>query len=162
MRSNCGAGRSFFLIDSSGDVYPCAHSAGIPSWRLGKLGEARGDLVALGAKNAVVQQFPVRLVEQIAEARACPWRHFCEGGCAVNAYQQFGTIQAPDTLCAFYERFYPRLMERLAMDPAKFQTLLNITFGSDQASVVDFDLGVPAATESRGDQMASPARTHPR
>jgi uncharacterized protein len=162
MRSNCGAGRSFFLVDASGDVYPCAHSAGIPAWRLGKLDEAEGDLVGLGAKNPVMHQFPLRLVEQIAEARACPWRHFCEGGCAVNAYQQFGTIHAPDTLCAFYERFYPRLVERLAADPAKFQTLLDITFGADQASIVEFELAAPSATESRVYEMAAPARLHPR
>ena len=141
MRSNCGAGRSFFLIDAKGDVYPCAHSAGIPSWRLGAIGEAAGDLPALGASNVVVQQFPVRLVERIAETRRCPWRHFCEGGCAVNAYQRFGTIHAPDTLCAFYERFYPRLLERLVREPARFQTLLDVTLGPGQASVVDIALG---------------------
>jgi radical SAM protein with 4Fe4S-binding SPASM domain len=141
MRSNCGAGRSFFVIDAKGDVYPCAHSAGIPSWRLGAIREAAGDLPTLGARNVVVQQFPLRLVERIAEARCCPWRHFCEGGCAVNAYQRFGTIQAPDTLCTFYERFYPRLLERLAGEPARFQTLLDLTLGPGQASVVDIALG---------------------
>jgi uncharacterized protein len=141
MRSNCGAGQSFFLIDAKGDVYPCAHSAGIPSWRLGGIAEAAGELPTLGASNVVVQQFPLRLVDRIAEARRCPWRHFCEGGCAVNAYQRFGTIQAPDTLCAFYERFYPRLLERLADEPARFQTLLDLTFGPGQASVVDVALG---------------------
>jgi radical SAM protein with 4Fe4S-binding SPASM domain len=140
MRSNCGAGQSFFLVDAAGDVYPCAHSAGIPAWRLGKVHEAAGDLVGLGAGNDVIQQFPLRLVERIEGTRRCPWRHFCEGGCAVNAFQQFGTIQAPDTLCAFYERWYPRLLERLATNPAGFQTLLDITFGSEQAAVVDFSL----------------------
>jgi uncharacterized protein len=140
MRSNCGAGRSFFLIDAKGDVYPCAHSAGLSSWRLGRIGEAAGDLPALGARNSIVQEFPNRLVERITEARSCPWRHFCEGGCAVNAYQRFGTIQAPDTLCTFYERFYPRLLERLADEPDRFQTLLDLTLGAGQASVVDVDV----------------------
>jgi uncharacterized protein len=140
MRSNCGAGRTFFLIDAKGDVYPCAHSAGLPSWRLGAIGEAAGDLPTLGANNVVVQQFPLRLVERIEAARRCPWRHFCEGGCAVNAYQRFGTIQAPDTLCTFYECFYPRLLERLASEPVRFQTLLDLTLGSGQSSVVDVPL----------------------
>ena len=157
MRSNCGAGRSFFLVDASGDVFPCAHSAGIPSWRLGTIGEAAGDFIGLGARNDVVQQFPLRLVEQIEATRSCPWRHFCEGGCAVNAYQQFGTIQAPDTLCAFYERFYPRLFERLATDPAKFQTLLDLTFGPAHASVVEFALAEPSGSQP----SLGAARQHP-
>jgi radical SAM protein with 4Fe4S-binding SPASM domain len=140
MRSNCGAGRSFFLIDAAGDVYPCAHSAGIPSWRLGKISDAPTGLAVLGAQNDIVQQFPRRLVEQIEDTRRCPWRHFCEGGCAVNAYQRSRTILAPDTLCSFYERFYPRLLERLASAPTRFQTLLDLTLGPQRASVVDSPL----------------------
>jgi len=155
MRSNCGAGRSFFIVDASGDVYPCAHSAGIPSWRLGKVSDAAGDLVGMGAKNRFVQQFSLRLVEQIEDARRCPWRHFCEGGCAVNAYQRFGTIQAPDTLCSFYERFYPRLLERLAGEPERFQTLLDLVLGPERASVVDFALRGQDVT---GSCEASPAQ----
>lgn len=152
MRSNCGAGVSFFLVDARGDVYPCAHSAGLPAWRLGNITEARAKaahgLIKLGAQNDIVRKFPLRLVERIADARRCPWRHFCEGGCAVNAYQRFGTIQAPDTLCTFYERFYPRLLERLAASPEDFQTLLDLTLGKGRAAVVKFSLaGEPATTE---------------
>jgi uncharacterized protein len=162
LRSNCGAGKSFFLVDAVGDVYPCAHSAGIPSWRLGSVGDAAGDLVSLGEKSNMVQRFRMRLVDQIDETKNCPWRHFCEGGCAVNAYQSFGTIQAADGMCAFYERFYPRLLERLAAEPDRFQSLLDITFGDGRASVVEFSLcqradsGLPAG--SAGPQ----ALRHPR
>jgi radical SAM protein with 4Fe4S-binding SPASM domain len=141
MRSNCGAGKSFFLVDSKGDVYPCAHSAGIPEWRIGTIYEADGDLVKLGKRNPVVQQFRERLVEGMHEARTCPWRHFCEGGCAVNSYQKFGTILAPDALCAFYERMYPRLLELLATSPSRFQRLLDVMFGGGQVVVVSFELG---------------------
>lgn len=139
MRSNCGAGASFFLVDASGDVYPCAHSAGLASWRLGRISETV-DLIELGARTDIVRQFPMRLVERIAETHLCPWRHFCEGGCAVNAFQRFGTIQAPDALCNFYERFYPRLLERLAKSPQDFQTLLDLTFGDGRIGVVKFSL----------------------
>ncbi len=137
MRSNCGAGKSFFLIDSRGEIYPCAHSAGIPSWNLGSIAHADGDLSALGAENAVLVDFPRRLVDQIDTTKQCPWRHFCEGGCAVNAYQHSITILAPDTLCAFYERFYPRLLERLAREPDRFQRLLDVMLGDGAATVVD-------------------------
>lgn len=154
MRSTCGAGVSFFLVDASGDVYPCAHSAGLRAWRLGTITEGSKDLVVLGAHNDIVRQFPMRLVERIAEARHCPWRHFCEGGCAVNAYQRFGTIQAPDTLCAFYERFYPRLLERLAASPQGFQTLLDVTLGDGRAAVVEFSLaGEPTTKPCEGDPV---------
>ena len=162
LRSNCGAGRSFFIVDARGDVYPCAHSAGIPAWRLGKITEAAGDLVGLGGKSTIVQQFPLRLVDQIEDARHCPWRHFCEGGCAVNAYQRLGTIQAPDTLCAVYERLYPRLLERLATNPSRFQTLLDATFGPGRASVVGFSLLGQTATAGPTRGAAPQAFVHPR
>jgi uncharacterized protein len=145
LRSNCGAGKSFFLIDAKGDVYPCAHSANLPQWRLGAIEEAAGDLVGLGSKNAVVRQFSDRLVDRLPDTRACPWRHLCEGGCAVNAYQHYGGILAADSLCSFYERLYPRLLERLAMEPEAFQHLLDLTFGAGHAEVVSLDLSVHAA-----------------
>jgi uncharacterized protein len=140
MRSNCGAGESFFLIDAKGDVYPCAHSAGIPEWRLGTIEDARDGLRSLGRRNPVMVQFRGRLVEKIEETKGCPWRHLCEGGCAVNAYQKFGTILAPDSLCSFYERIYPRLFELLAAEPMRFQALLDTVFGKGRVHVVPFEL----------------------
>ncbi len=163
MRSNCGAGKSFFLVDAMGDVYPCAHSAGIPEWRIGTIQEADGDLVKLGERNAIVDLFHERRVERMSSTQACPWRHFCEGGCAVNAHQKFGTILAPDTLCAFYERMYPRLFEMLAATPERFQTLLHLTFGPGQADVVVFRL-VPnnqaGAAWSKDREEVSQVRYH--
>lgn len=140
MRSNCGAGKSFFLVDASGDIYPCAHSAGIPEWRLGSIGKQNGGLVELGRKHPVIRAFDTRLVERMNDTRRCPWRHFCEGGCAVNAFQKFGTIVARDTLCSFYERMYPRLLEILASEPDRFQRLLDTTFGAGRIGVVSFQL----------------------
>ncbi len=140
MRSNCGAGSSFFLVDAKGDVYPCAHSAGIPEWRIGTVDEANGDLRQLGERNPIVTQFRNRLVEQIATTKRCPWRHLCEGGCAVNAYQKFGTILAPDVLCSFYERWYPRLLEWLTTNPGRFQQLLDVMLGKGQTEVVSVEL----------------------
>jgi uncharacterized protein len=140
MRSNCGAGKSFFLVDAKGDVYPCAHSAGIKEWRLGTVHDSQGDLVELGAKNAIVKRFKDRLVDKIPDTRFCPWRHFCEGGCAVNAHQTHGTIVSADSLCGFYERIYPRLLELLATSPSDFQRLLNTTFGAGKIEVVNSEL----------------------
>jgi radical SAM protein with 4Fe4S-binding SPASM domain len=140
MRSNCGAGRSFFLVDARGDVYPCAHSAGIDSWRIGTIGEASGDLAGLGQRNPQVARLNLRLVDTMEATSNCPWRHFCEGGCAVNAYQRSGTTLAADTMCAFYERFYPRLLELLGTAPGRFQRLLDVTLGNGQAFVTGFSL----------------------
>ena len=146
MRSNCGAGKSFFLVDASGDVYPCAHSAGIPAWRLGKVEEASHGFVSLGERHPIVgREFARRLVDLIPQTRPCPWRHFCEGGCAVNAYQKFGSITAPDTLCGFYERMYPRLFERIAAAPDAFQALLDTMLGVGQVTVTSFSID-PSAT----------------
>lgn len=140
MRSNCGAGKSFFVIDAKGDVYPCAHSSNLPEWRIGNIDEAKGDLIRLGTCNSIVEQFHRRLVDQIPETTICSWRHFCEGGCAVNAYQHYDSILAPDPRCSFYELVYPWLFERLATEPQKFQHLLDLTIGKDRAEVISFDL----------------------
>jgi uncharacterized protein len=140
MRSNCGAGSSFFLVDAVGDVYPCAHSAGIPEWRIGTVDEADGDLRQLGGRNPIVAQFKDRLVDEIDTTKRCPWRHLCEGGCAVNAYQKFGTILAPDVLCSFYERWYPRLLDWLTTSPERFQRLLDVMLGKGQTTVVSVEL----------------------
>jgi len=150
MRSNCGAGKSFFLVDASGDVYPCAHSAGIPEWRLGSIDKVDGGLVLLGQEHAVIREFGKRFVEQMDDTRACPWRHFCEGGCAVNAYQKFGTIVARDTLCSFYERIYPRLLELLASDSARFQRLLDATFGTGRVIAFSWNLAERPESDIEG------------
>ncbi len=148
MRSNCGAGKSFFLVDASGDVYPCAHSAGIPEWKLGSVADAAtGGFEALGTSHPVLVNFRRRFVDLMDDSRPCPWRHFCEGGCAVNAYQKFGTVVATDTLCAFYERIYPRLLELLAAEPERFQRLLDITLGPGQARVGSLDFGIPTNSD---------------
>ena len=156
MRANCGAGRSFFLVDASGDVYPCAHSAGIPEWKLGRLTDAKGDLPSMGKHNPVIAHFDERLVDRMEQTRGCPWRHFCEGGCAVNAYQRFGSILGPDTLCAAYERVYPALLTRLALMPARFQELLDLTFGGDQAQVVEFRLAEGSQEPAQSAQVDPP------
>jgi radical SAM protein with 4Fe4S-binding SPASM domain len=140
MRSNCGAGKSFFLIDAHGDVYPCAHSAGIPEWRVAAIEDIDGDLVERGRHNRIVHMLEKRRVERISGMNTCPWRHFCEGGCAVNAYQKFGTVLGPDTLCSFYERLYPHLFEMLATAPARFQRLLDLMLGSGRVNVVQFEI----------------------
>lgn len=149
MRSNCGAGESFFLVDAKGDVYPCAHSAGIPEWRLGSLEHSQDGFVSLGRRHAIIEEFQLRRVERMTSTRHCPWRHFCEGGCAVNAYQKFGTIVGPDTLCGFYERMYPRLLELLATEPERFQQLLDVSFGEGRVAVASLSLEADPAPDLR-------------
>jgi len=156
MRSNCGAGESFFLIDSKGDVYPCAHSAGISAWRLGSVHDADRSLVSMGKNNSIIEQFRGRLVERMHNTRNCPWRHFCEGGCAVNAYQKFGTILERDTLCSFYELIYPHLLELLAVEPHRFQVLLDAMFGEEQVVVASFKLDEAAGAR----QIPTTIRRH--
>lgn len=142
MRSNCGAGQTFFVVDAKGDVFPCAHSTAIESWRLGSVKDAEraGGFVALGERSDAVNAIASRLVDDMPATSSCPWRHFCEGGCAVNAFKQNGMIGSRDPLCSFYEKMYPRLLERLATSPTSFQTLLDSQLGSGIARVESFSL----------------------
>jgi uncharacterized protein len=142
MRSNCGAGRSFFVTDANGDIFPCAHSTAIGSWKLGNIADAEtaGGLVSLGAKNRVVTAISKRMVDRMPATSSCPWRHFCEGGCAVNAFKAHGTVSSKDPLCSFYEKMYPRLFERLASSPVEFQDLLDRQLGKGVAEIRKFSL----------------------
>jgi uncharacterized protein len=144
MRSNCGAGQTFFVVDSKGDLYPCAHSTAIESWKLGSLADAEsaGGFVALGARSEAVNAIANRLVDNMPVTSSCPWRHFCEGGCAVNAFTMHGAIGSQDPLCLFYERMYPRLFEIFATSPAEFQILLDGQLGDGVARAETFSLTV--------------------
>jgi uncharacterized protein len=138
--SNCGAGKSFFVVDSRGDVFPCAHSTAIDSWRLGSVADAEraGGFVALGARSEAVNAIARRRVDDMLATSSCNWRHFCEGGCAVNAFKAHGAIASRDPLCSFYEKMYPRLFQRLATSPVKFQDLLDGQLGAGVARTENF------------------------
>jgi radical SAM protein with 4Fe4S-binding SPASM domain len=140
MRSNCGAGQTFFVIDSRGDLFPCAHSTAIESWKLGSLVDAEraGGFAALGAGSEAVNAIARRRVDDMPATRSCRWRHFCEGGCAVNAFKAHGTIASQDPLCSFYEKMYPRLFQRLATSPGLFQHLLDGQLGAGVARTETF------------------------
>jgi uncharacterized protein len=140
MRSNCGAGQTFFVVDSRGDLFPCAHSTAIESWKLGSLADAEraGGFVALGSGNEAVNTIARRLVDDMPATSSCPWRHFCEGGCAVNAFKAHRTIASKDPLCSFYEKMYPRLFQRLAASPEVFQNLLDGHLGTGVARTETF------------------------
>jgi uncharacterized protein len=142
MRSNCGAGQTFFVVDSRGDIFPCAHSTAIESWKLGSVADAErvGGFAALGARSQAVNAIARRRVDDMPATSACPWRHFCEGGCAVNAFKANGAIPSKDPLCSFYEKMYPRLLQRLATSPDTFQELLNSQLGVGVARTEAFKL----------------------
>jgi uncharacterized protein len=137
MRSNCGAGKSFFVVDAKGHIYPCAHSTAIPSWRLGSIADAEdaGGFIALSEKSETVDAIARRRVDEMPATSSCRWRHFCEGGCAVNSFKAHGRIESRDPLCFFYEKMYPRLFQRLATSPDKFQGLLDSQLGAGVARV---------------------------
>jgi uncharacterized protein len=140
MRSNCGAGQTFFVVDSRGDIFPCAHSTGIESWRLGSLVDAEraGGFASLGARSEVVNTIARRRVDDMRATSSCHWRHFCEGGCAVNAFQAHGSVASKDPLCSFYEKMYPRLFQRLSTSPETFQALLDGQLGAGVARTETF------------------------
>jgi len=140
MRSNCGAGQTFFVVDSRGDIFPCAHSTAIESWRLGSLVDAEraGGFAALGARSEPVNTIARRRVDDMPATSSCHWRHFCEGGCAVNAFKAHGAIASQDPLCSFYEKMYPRLFQRLAASPGIFQDLLDGQLGAGVARTEKF------------------------
>ena len=116
MRSPCGAGYDYLVVDAAGDVYPCARFVRRPELRLGNVADG-GGLEGRYLNSPLVRDMADRIVSRIPACQDCVWRHFCEAGCALAANAEFGTLSAPDPFCDFYRGIYPYLIGYLYEHP---------------------------------------------
>ena len=127
MRSPCGAGDDYLVVNAHGDVYPCARFVGDEGLRLGNVSDGR-PLEGRANDNRLVRQMRERTVACIPECRECTWRHLCEAGCALGARAHHGAGH-PDPLCEFYRAIYPHMMAHLYHHPEMAQHFLPQAIG---------------------------------
>jgi radical SAM protein with 4Fe4S-binding SPASM domain len=112
----CPLGRSL-LVDAAGDIYPCSLFAG-PEFRLGNVADTPLADALASEKLAELIAAIERRVDEIADCRACAWRHFCQGGCSASVWLEHGTLNATDGLCDLRRELFRELVVRQALDVA--------------------------------------------
>lgn len=117
MRSPCGAGFDYIVMNPQGDIYPCAHHVDKPELRMGNIRD--DELLNLYIiHNPVVSEMKLhRMVKNIPGCQECTWRHLCEGGCSLDTYFEYGTFYHPSPLCSFFKLVYPFLLKFMRRFP---------------------------------------------
>ena len=111
MRSQCGAGRDYIVVDSRGDIFPCSHHAHRKELKMGHITDST-PLDQYFTQNQLLKElFGNRRVSSISECSCCDWRHLCEAGCSLDSYYHFDQMKQPSTLCGYYSRMYPFLLQ---------------------------------------------------
>jgi len=116
MRSPCGAGYDYLVVAPTGDVYPCARFLHHPDLFLGNLSDGEG-LEGRFMNNRLVCDMANRIVSRLPDCKDCAWRHFCGGGCTLEAHAASGTLETADPLCEYYRGIYPYLIRYLYQHP---------------------------------------------
>ncbi|MFX0140679.1 MAG: radical SAM protein, partial [Candidatus Hodarchaeota archaeon] len=117
MRSLCGAGEDYIVIDPKGNLYPCARYTSDNNLCLGNILNVNNNLSASYLNNKIILNLKKRIVEKINTCKHCTYKHFCEGGCSLSAYEKNGMIYEPDPMCDFYKNMYPHLLNYLLENP---------------------------------------------
>jgi radical SAM protein with 4Fe4S-binding SPASM domain len=104
----CGLGHTL-LVDAQGDIYPCSLLTN-PRFRLGNVAKTPLADALASAKLAELVALCGRRQEEIAECRACAWRHFCQGGCPGSVWLSAGTWYATDGLCEVRRKLFTELV----------------------------------------------------
>ncbi len=133
MRSQCGAGKDYIVIDSKGDIFPCSHHVHRQELKMGNIKDDT-PLDQYFLKNQLLREmFNIRRVKNIPSCSRCNWRHLCEAGCSLDSFYHYGHMQKSSTLCRYYQKMYPFLLHCCMQSPEIFTTYLE-----DEVEVISF------------------------
>jgi uncharacterized protein len=123
-RSLCGAGKDYIVVDSQGNIFPCAHYVHRGDLKMGHISDSKA-LDQYFCKNQFLNDlFEKRRVNNIHECSRCLWRHLCEGGCSLDSFYHHGHMKGSSTLCGYYGKMYPFLLKCCHEHPAIFKCYL--------------------------------------
>ncbi|MCB0628188.1 MAG: radical SAM protein [Saprospiraceae bacterium] len=143
-RTTCRAGSEFLVFDPNGDIFPCPRFKHNPLTRLGNIADVHETPVnELYKQNDLVRGIDERNVNRIPMCKDCTWRNACRGGCSLETFEAYHTLDRESGICQFYKGIYPFLFEKL-LDDAEFiarhflsdSTLVGIPFEETVASPV--------------------------
>lgn len=107
----CPVGRTL-VMDFDGTVSPCI-LMNDKNWNLGNLfKQSSGEIIKQGQLKKI-GDIILKRREKIEKCRNCPWKHFCQAGCAGIALQQKETLMEVDRFCDYRKELYPRLFSNL-------------------------------------------------
>jgi radical SAM protein with 4Fe4S-binding SPASM domain len=133
MRSFCGAGQDYIVVDSRGDIFPCSHHVHRQELKMGNI----SDSTPLGqyfSKNLLLNElYKTRRIKNISRCSRCTWRHMCEGGCSLDSYYYHGHMRGASTLCGYYRKMYPFLLQCLIQHPDIITAYLE-----DEVEIISF------------------------
>ncbi len=111
MRSLCGAGKDYIVVDSRGNIFPCAHHVHRDDLKMGHVSDSK-PLDQYSSENEFLTKlFDTRRVNNIHECSQCLWRHLCEGGCSLDSFYHHGHMLAPSTQCEYHKKMYLFLLQ---------------------------------------------------
>lgn len=133
MRSQCGAGKDYIVVDSKGDIFPCSHHVHRKELKMGSITDST-PLNEYFSKNPLLREvFNTRQIKNIPGCSGCTWRHLCEAGCSLDSYYHYGDMQKSSTQCRYYRNMYPFLLNCCIQNPDIFSTYL-----ADEVEVISF------------------------
>ena len=117
MRAHCNAGKSYFVVDSLGKIFPCAQMTGYQHTVLGNVLALNNKLDELSVENELINCFNSRKVSENIYCSKCEWLKFCEGGCIVETMSkskvEFRSVKSPN--CDYYSSIYSYIMEIISL-----------------------------------------------
>ncbi len=117
LRGHCGAGDSFNAVAADGSIYPCGRATQSPELKLGNVLQEPHSLNRPGRHNLHIQRIRERRPKTLEDCVDCHYRELCQGGCSVQAFERYGTVQHKTPECAFNKTMYPHLMRWLTHQP---------------------------------------------
>lgn len=99
----CAAGHNYLVIDHYGRVAKCQMLLHQPVATV----DDANPLALIRADQIGLQNVPV---DQKEGCRACEWRYWCAGGCAVATFRATGRYDIQSPNCAIYKALYPELL----------------------------------------------------
>jgi uncharacterized protein len=160
MRSHCGAGTSFQCVSASGEVFPCGRATQSPALAFARVLETDVSLSEAARKSEHVQSILQRRPEDVG-CGGCAVRELCQSGCAVQAFERFGTVRHKTPECAFFKTLYPYLMRRLSYDADTFTHLNRVGYFQAPAERVDVDVLPEDAAVAEYRPASPPPATRP-
>jgi uncharacterized protein len=99
----CVVGENYLVIDHHGRVAKCQMELARPVTTV----REHDPLTVIRQDQTGVQNLPV---DQKEGCRACAWKYWCAGGCAVAAFRTTGRYDIQSPNCEIYQALFPELL----------------------------------------------------
>lgn len=100
---SCGAGDNYLVLDTGGNVARCHMLLGAPVGGI----DGPSPLDAVRRTEPGFSHLPAG---ERTPCRSCTWRHWCGGGCPLDAHLTAGDWRDPSPYCSVYRALIPEIL----------------------------------------------------